>query len=162
MTEPYQDADPISTNRTSNKPRKASTTSESKNRFRNPFARSQSNSKTTPSAISSSSYPNPFATPDAADDITLANHDPAPYDPDAEFHDVADRWTFKLKQRNASAPASDVGEHPHATSLAERSTFAELMHQTRDMTPDQVRDFLKAKDKVDGEKIRTAARAVDI
>jgi hypothetical protein len=96
---------------------------------------------------------NPFATATVADDdVTLVNQD-IPNDPDAEFHHAEEKWKFKLKNRNASAPATEVGEHARATSIDDRNTFAELMEKTQGMTPEQVATFLKARARADGEKI---------
>lgn len=157
MPEPYQDPDPVSSNRTRERrqTRKDSGTGDSKKRFRNPFARSKCETKTAPSpamhrASGSTQYSNPFTT--EFDDVTLVNQ-PLSSDPDAEFHDVADRWTFKLKERTASAPASDVGLYARATSVAERSMFAELMEKTQGMSPEQVREYLAKREKADGEAI---------
>lgn len=95
-------------------------------------------------------YSNPFATATiAADDVTLVNQD-IPNDPDAEFNHAEEKWKFKLKNRNASAPAT---EHVRATSIDDRNTFAELMEKTQGMTSEQVAAFLRARARVDGEKI---------
>ena len=75
------------------------------------------------------------------------------HDPDAEFHHAEERWKFRLRDRKASAPATDVGEQARATSVEDRGSFAELMEKTRGMSPEQVRELLRKKDKVDGEKI---------
>jgi hypothetical protein len=153
MTEPYQDPDPVSSSRTKKQARRDSN-GESKKRFRNPFARPKGETKTTTSSFLAANAPTPFSTPFTAgeDDITLVNQE-ASHDPDAEFHHSAERWEFKLKDRKASAPASDVGVHARATSLDDRNAFAELMEKKRGMTPEQVAEFLRARDKVDGEKI---------
>ena len=147
MTEPYQDPDPVSSNHAS--------TGKSKKLFGNPFARTKSGTKMTkttadPAATTKS---NPFAT----DDVTLVNQD-IPNDPDAEFHHAEEKWKFKLKNRNASAPATEVGEHARATSSDDRNTFAELMEKTQGMTPEQVAAFLRARAKADGEKIKNGRK----
>ena len=147
MTEPYQDPDPVSSNHAS--------TGKSKKLFSNPFARTKSGTKITkttadPAATTNS---NPFATATIADDdVTLVSQD-IPNDPDAGFHHAEEKWKFKLKNRNASAPATEVGEHACATSIDDRNTFAELMEKTQGMTPEQVAAFLRARARVDGEKI---------
>jgi hypothetical protein len=157
MAEPYQDPDPVSSNRTKTRTRKGST-GEPKKRFRNPFARSKGASQASAAGSSTAPYRNPFTTAtdnddgDSDDDVTLVNQE-IPYDPDAEFHHVEERWKFKLKNRRASAPASDVGEYARATSADDRSIFMELMEKTRGMSPEQVAEFLRARDRVDGEKI---------
>jgi hypothetical protein len=155
MAEPYQDPDPVSSNRTKTRTRKDNT-GEPKKRLRNPFARSKSASQAGTAGSSTTPYRNPFTAitddDDDDDDVTLVNQEIS-YDPDAEFHHVEERWKFKLKNRKASAPASDVGEYPRATSADDRSRFMELMEKTRGMTPEQVAEFLKARDRVDGEKI---------
>jgi hypothetical protein len=157
MAEPYQDPDPVSSNRTKTRTRKDST-GESKKRFRNPFARSKSASQASTAGSSTAPYRNPFTTitddhdDDDDDDVTLVNQEIS-HDPDAEFHHVEERWKFKLKNRKASAPATDVGEYARATSADDRSIFMELMEKTRGMSPEQVAEFLRARDRVDGEKI---------
>lgn len=148
-----QDPDPVS----SNHARKAST-GESKKLSRNPFARTKSRTKMTKMTKTTAdpaatTHSNPFATATIAnDDVTLVNHN-IPNDPDAEFHHAEEKWKFKLKNRKASAPATEVGEYPRATSGDDRSNFAELMEKTQGMTPEQVAAFLRARDRVDGEKI---------
>jgi hypothetical protein len=153
MTDPYQDPDPVSSNRTKKQARKDST-GESKRRFRNPFARSKNETKTTTSpflaANASMPFSNPFTTEE--DDSTLVDQEVS-HDLDAEFHDSTGPWKFRLKEHKASAPASDVGVYACATSVDDRNAFAELMEKTRGMTPEQVAEFLRARDKVDGEKI---------
>jgi hypothetical protein len=158
MTEPYQDPDPVSSNQIKTHTRKGST-GEPKKRLRNPFSRSKSASQACTASSSTVPYRNPFVTTAAAadnndddDDVTLVNQEIS-HDPDAEFHHVEERWKFKLKNRKASAPASDVGEYPRATSADDRSTFMELMEKTRGMSPEQVAEFLRARDRVDGERI---------
>jgi len=86
------------------------------------------------------------------DDVTLVNQKIS-HDPDAEFDNAPEGWKFKLKNRKASAPATDVGEYARATSVDEQGSFAELMEETRSMTPEQVADFLRKRNRVDGEKI---------
>jgi hypothetical protein len=155
MGDPYQDPDPVSSNRTKTRTRKDSI-GEPKKRFRNPFARSKSASQAGTAGSSAAPYRNPFTTTDDDDDddddITLVNQEIS-NDPDAEFHHVEERWRFKFKNRKASAPASDVGEYARATSADDRSTFLELMEKTRGMSPEQVAEFLRARDRVDGERI---------
>src|ERR1700735_3288634 len=155
MAEPYQDPDPVSSNRTKTRTRKDST-GEPKKRFRNPFARSKNANQASTAGSSTAPHRNPFTNTtdddDDDDDVTLVNQEIS-HDPDAEFHHVEERWKFKLKNRRASAPASGVGEYPRATSADDRSRFMELMEKTRGMTPEQVAEFLKARDRVDGEKI---------
>src|SRR5271155_5008606 len=155
MAEPYQDQDPISTNRTKTRTRKDST-GEPKKRFRNPFARSKKASQASTAGSSTAPYRNPFTNTtnddDDDDDVTLVNQEIF-HDPDAEFHHAEERWKFKLKNRKASAPASDVGEYARATSADDRSTFMELMEKTRGMSPEQVAEFLRTRDRVDGERI---------
>jgi hypothetical protein len=152
MVEPYQDPDPVSSNWTRAGTRKQST-GEPKKRFHNPFARSKSASQACAAGRPAAPYRNPFTvTDDDDDDITLVNQEIS-NDPDAEFHHAEERWKFKLKNRKASAPASDVGEYARATSAEDRSTFMELMEKTRGMSPEQVAEFLRARDRVDGERI---------
>jgi hypothetical protein len=154
MAEPYQDPDPVSSNRTKTRTRKDST-DEPKKRLRNPFARSKSASQACTASSSATPYRDPFTTADDDDDdddVTLVNQEIS-HDPDAEFHHVEERWKFKLKNRKASAPASNVGEYARATSAEDRSIFMELMEKTRGMSPEQVTEFLRARDRVDGERI---------
>jgi len=94
---------------------------------------------------------------DDDDDVTLVNQEIS-HDPDAEFHHVEERWKFKLKNRKASAPATDVGEYARATSAEDRSTFLELMEKTKGMSPEQVAEFLRTRDRVDGERIMNGRR----
>jgi hypothetical protein len=94
-------------------------------------------------------HSSPFAN---NNNITLVNQKVS-YDPDAEFDHAPERWKSKLKNRNASAPATDVGEYARATSVDERGSFVELMEKTKSMTPEQVADLLRTRDRVDGEKI---------
>jgi hypothetical protein len=131
MPESYQDPDPISSNNTQTRARKDSTGESG-----HPVA----------------AHSNLSFAAAADDDATLVNQD-VPHDPDAEFSPAAEPWKFKLKDRNASASATEVGDHARATSVDDRSSFADLMDKTRGMTPDQVKAFLKAREKADGEKI---------
>lgn len=150
MAQLYQDPDPVSASHA----RKVST-GESKKLFRNPFARTKSGTKMTKTTAdpAATTHSNPFVTATIAnDDVTLVNHD-IPNDPDAEFHHAEEKWKFKLKNRKASAPATEVGEDPRATTIGDRSNFAELMEKTQGMTPEQVAAFLRAQERVDGEKI---------
>src|SRR2546421_4289816 len=117
MAELYQDPDPVSSSRTKTRTRKEST-GEHKKRFRNPFTRSKSASQASAAGSSTDPFRNPFTnTPDDDDhdddDVTLVNQEIS-YDPDAEFHHIEERWKFKLKNRKASAPATDVGEQARA------------------------------------------------
>jgi len=155
MAEIYQDLDPVSSNRTKTRTRKDST-GELKKRFRNPFARSKGASQACTTSSSTDPHRKLFtaaaAAADNEDDVTLVNQEIS-HDPDAEFHHAEERWKFKLKNRKASAPASDVGEYPRATSVGDRSAFLELMEKTKGMSPEQVAEFLRTRDRVDGEKI---------
>jgi hypothetical protein len=154
MAELYQDLDPVSSNRTKTRNKKDSTGAPKK-RLHNLFARSKSASQACTASSSAAPYRNPFTTTATAaddDDVTLVNQEIS-HDPDAEFHHVEERWKFKLKNRKASAPASDVGEYPRATSADDRSIFMELMEKTKGMSPEQVAEFLRARDRVDGERI---------
>jgi hypothetical protein len=154
MAELYQDLDPVSSNRTKTRNKKDSTGAPKK-RLYNLFARSKSASQACTASSSAAPYRNPFTTTAAAaadDDVTLVNQEIS-HDPDAEFHHVEERWKFKLKNRKASAPASDVGEYARATSADDRSIFMELMEKTKGMSPEQVAEFLRARDRVDGERI---------
>jgi hypothetical protein len=155
MVEPYQDPDPVSSNRTKTHTRKDST-GEPKKRFHNPFTRSKRASQASTAGSSTAPFRNPFTNTAAAadddDDVTLVNQEIS-HDPDAEFHHSEERWKFKLKNRKASAPATDVGEYARATSAEDRSTFMELMEKTRGMSPEQVAEFLRTRDRVDGERI---------
>ena len=165
MAELYQDLDPVSSNRTKTRNKKDSTGAPKK-RLYNLFARSKSASQACTASSSAAPYRNPFTTTtttttttaaaadddDDDDDITLVNQEIS-HDPDAEFHHVEERWKFKLKNRKASAPASDVGEYARATSADDRSIFMELMEKTKGMSPEQVAEFLRARDRVDGERI---------
>ena len=153
MNEPYQDPNPVSSIKTWTHTRKAGA-GESKKLFHNPFARAKHRSKSAAAAASAdgaatTTHSNPFADDD---DATLVNQEVS-HDPDAEFDHPPEGWKFKLKNRNASAPATDVGEYARATSVDERGSFNELMEKTRGMTPEQVADFLRARARVDGEKI---------
>jgi hypothetical protein len=152
MNEPYQDPDPVSSIKTQAHIRKASA-GESKKLFRSLFARAKHGSNSTAAAVppngAATTHSNPVA---ANDDVTLVNHEVS-HDPDAEFDNAPERWNFKLKDRNASAPASDVGEYARATSVDDRASFDDLMEKTRGMTPEQVAGFLRTRDRVDGEKI---------
>jgi hypothetical protein len=142
MNGPYQDPDPVKTQTHISK----ASVGESKKLFHNPFAKSKHESTTAvPADGAATTHAN-------SSDVTLVNQKVS-HDPDAEFHHAPEHWNFKLKHRNASAPASDVGEHARATSIDDRESFAELMEETRDMTQEQVADFLKKKSRVDGEKI---------
>lgn len=138
MSELYQDPNPISSTKT-------------QKLLHNPFARTKHGSKSTAAAVPADSaattHPNPFA-----DDVTLVNQKLS-HDPDAEFDSASEGWKFKLKNRKASAPATDVGEYARATTVHERGSFAELMEKTKGMTPEQVADVLKTRERVDGEKI---------
>jgi len=153
MAEIYQDLDPVSSNRTKTRTRKDST-GELKKRFRNPFARSKGASQACTTSSSTDPHRKLFtaAAADNDDDVTLVNQEIS-HDPDAEFHHAEERWKFKLKNRKASAPASDVGEYARATSVGDRSAFLELMEKTKGMSPEQVAEFLRTRDRVDGEKI---------
>ena len=155
MAELDQDLDPVSSNRTKTRNKKDSTGAPKK-RLHNLFARSKSASQACTASSSAAPYRNPFTATAAAadddDDVTLVNQEIS-HDPDAEFHHVEERWKFKLKNRKASAPASDVGEYARATSADDRSIFMELMEKTKGMSPEQVAEFLRARDRVDGERI---------
>jgi hypothetical protein len=151
MNEPYQDPDPVSSIKTQTHIRKASA-GESKKLFRNPFARAKHGSKSTAAAVPADGAATTHSSPFADDNVTLVNQEVS-HDPDAEFNNAPESWKFKLKNRKASAPATDVGEYARATSADEQGSFAELMEKTRSMTPEQVANFLRTRDRVDGEKI---------
>ena len=139
MNEPYQDPDPVSSG-------------EPKKLFRNPLARAKHGSKSTAAAVPADGAATTHSKPSADDDATLVNQKVS-HDPDAEFDSAPEHWKFKLKNRNASAPATDVGEYARATSVDERHRFAELMEKTKGMTPEQVAALLRTRERVDGEKI---------
>src|SRR5271163_2724090 len=107
MNEPYQDPDPVSSIKTQTHIRKASA-GESKKLFRNPFARAKHGSKSTTAAIPTDNAATTHSNPFADDDVTLVNQKVS-HDPDAEFDNAPEGWKFKLKNRKASAPATDVG-----------------------------------------------------
>jgi hypothetical protein len=152
MNEPYQDPDPVSSIKTWTHIGKASA-GESKKQSHNPFTRAKHGSKSTAAAVSAdSAATTTHSDPFADDGVTLVNQEVS-HDPDAEFDHPPEGWKFKLKDRKASAPATDVGEHARATSVDERGSFNELMEKTKGMTPEQVADFLRTKARVDGEKI---------
>ena len=151
MNEPYQDPDPVSSNKTQTHIKKASA-GESKKQFHNPFARAKHGPKSTAAAVPANGAATTHSNPFADDDVTLVNQK-ASHDPDAEFDHPPEGWKFKLKNRKASAPATDVGEYARASTTDERDSFAELMEETKGMTPEQVADWLRKRKRVDGEKI---------
>jgi hypothetical protein len=103
-----------------------------------------------PADGAATTHSNPFAD----DDVTLVNQEVS-HDPDAEFDSAPESWKFMLKNHKASAPATDVGEYARPTSVDKRGSFAE---KTRSMTPEQVADFLKTRDRADDEKIMNSRK----
>jgi hypothetical protein len=81
----------------------------------------------------------PFPTP----------HNP---DPDASFHQQPETWHFS-GHRKASTPATDVGEIPSHTSVDDQKMYEEVMRETKDMSAEQVKEYLSKQPYIDGEKI---------
>jgi hypothetical protein len=84
-------------------------------------------------------FRNPFPTP----------HNP---DPDASFHHQPETWHFS-GHRKASAPATEVGEIPRHTSVDDQKMYEEIMIETKDMSTEQVKEYLSKRPYIDGEKI---------
>jgi|SRR5947209_18866378 len=73
-------------------------------------------------------------------------------DPDASFHQPPETWHFS-GHRKASTPATDVGEIPRHTSIDDQKLYEEIMKETKDMTPEQVKEYLSTRPHIDGNKI---------
>jgi hypothetical protein len=87
----------------------------------------------------SEQFRNPFPTP----------HNP---DPDASFHQQPENWHF-TGHRKASTPATDVGEIPRHTSVDDQKLYEEILKETKDMTPEQVKEYLSKRPHIDGDRI---------
>jgi hypothetical protein len=77
---------------------------------------------------------------------------PTLHNPDESFHQQPEAWHFSGR-RKASTPATDVGETPRHTTVDDQKTYEEIMRDTKDMTPEQVKEYLKARPQIDGDKI---------
>jgi hypothetical protein len=82
---------------------------------------------------------NPFPTP----------HNP---DPDASFHQQPETWHFN-GHRKASTPATEVGEIPTHTSVDDQKMYEQIMRETKDMSTEQVKEYLSKRPYIDGQKI---------
>ena len=77
---------------------------------------------------------------------------PTPHDPDASFHQQPETWHFN-GHRKASTPATDVGEIPRHTSVDDQKTYEEIMRETKDMSAEQLKEYLSKRPHVDGNRI---------
>jgi hypothetical protein len=87
----------------------------------------------------SEQFRNPFPTP----------HNP---DPDASFHQQPENWHFS-GHRKASTPATDVGEIPRHTSVDDQKLYEEILKETKDMTTEQLKEYLNKRPHIDGDRI---------
>ena len=87
----------------------------------------------------SQQFRNPFPTP----------HNP---DPDASFHGEPETWHF-TGHRKASVAATEVGEIPRHTSIDDQKMYEEIMMETKDMTPEQLKEYLSKRPFIDGNRI---------
>ena len=87
----------------------------------------------------SQQFRNPFPTP----------HNP---DPDASFHQQPETWHFN-GHRKASTPATEVGEIPRHTSVDDQKMYEEILRETKDMSTEQVKEYLSKRPYIDGDRI---------
>jgi hypothetical protein len=74
------------------------------------------------------------------------------HDPDASFHQQPETWHFS-GHRKASTPATEVGEIPSHTSVDDQKMYEEVMRETKDMSAEQVKEYLSKQPYIDGEKV---------
>jgi hypothetical protein len=73
-------------------------------------------------------------------------------DPDASFHQQPETWHFS-GHRKAATLATEVGEIPRHTSVDDQKMYEEVMRETKDMSAEQVKEYLSKRPYIDGQKI---------